>query len=94
MKHTQGPWKVEIHNSVTEVWNQNTYIASVRHDLFKTTEKSKQYESNARLIAAAPEMIELLIKVSSHIDEMYNLRNTDLDLQNEINLLIKKAKGV
>ena len=52
LKHTPGPWKVR------EIGTQNYYeIGNGRH---RTADVGK--ESDARLIAAAPEMLECLIK--------------------------------
>jgi hypothetical protein len=66
-KHTPGPWKVERHgmnfqdcDTDTEIWNQNTHIATIN-------EAHGQHEvddqANARLIAAAPEMLDALIMI-------------------------------
>lgn len=54
-KHTPGPWKTEcgqVFNSTASGW-VSEYVA-------KVNEVSKCSEANARLIAAAPELLEAL----------------------------------
>lgn len=60
MKHTKGPWKT----NQMAVSGLNT-VFSPSHGPITTTYK----ESDARLIAAAPEMFGLLEKVSKLIDK-------------------------
>ena len=52
MKHTKGPWKLEDGN---EIWNQNTRVATIvtSHPYHEVNSSA-----NARLIAAAPELLE------------------------------------
>lgn len=75
-KHTPGPWKVEVHkdgqlpdwNSQTkhtEIWSQNTHVATIHEHVRKNSPDA----ANARLIAAAPEMLEALKLVN---EAMFN----------------------
>lgn len=48
-KHTPGPWIVESDGSMLEVWEEETLYTVAR--VFR-------HEQNARLIAAAPELLE------------------------------------
>lgn len=54
-KHTPGPWRSEQHGGKMEIWNQNTHIATIN-----TLHVAGPVDdaANARLIAAAPELLE------------------------------------
>ena len=65
-KHTPGPWLIEgrtIYSLMHHGWNRgvevlkNRFWASCYHDRSVTDEEA---EANARLIAAAPELLEAL----------------------------------
>lgn len=60
MRHTPGPWKIVG----SEIWGPHVRLASGRgaYDE-KDREKNK---ANARLIAAAPEMLNVLVKTYKH----------------------------
>jgi hypothetical protein len=52
-QHTQGPWQLDKHvNGEVFIYPKNG-----RHPICKV---NKDYEANARLIAAAPELLEAL----------------------------------
>ena len=59
MEHTPGPWKVGVH--ATGPSGQGRMEVTT-HDGFWLADvlNSKEQEANARLIAAAPEMLEAL----------------------------------
>ena len=81
MKHTEGSWKAFTDNANGfGVTNGNTVIAIAGEtDL-------PENEANAYLIAAAPEMLELLKKCyTGEIEEPYN--------NDELNAFISKAEG-
>lgn len=70
MKHTQTHWRVDAFCK-TIIWADNAYedapfhVADVRgwgtlQKLFKEDEAAEIQDANARLIAAAPEMFDLL----------------------------------
>lgn len=79
MKHTPGPWK---EGDISYVWNspsspvrrilsdRGEIVAEVRQSQFKETVGAEEYKSNARLIAAAPEMYEALKNLLSRLDEI------------------------
>ncbi|MFN3454043.1 MAG: hypothetical protein ACK41T_03720 [Pseudobdellovibrio sp.] len=54
MKHTKQPWNVETHDSKLQIWSTTEFIAEIPPSL------SANREANAKLIAAAPEMLEVL----------------------------------
>lgn len=61
-KFTKGPWEVFPKESTTKVYCDDTYgsmVADCRPSQYCMLVKSET-EANARLIAAAPEMFELL----------------------------------
>lgn len=81
MKYTKGPWKVEG----SEIWNQNTFIATIN-----TTHISKTNDkANADLIATAPELLEML----AHVFDSYEIKMLSPSDNDAIVALIKKAKG-
>lgn len=72
MKHTPGPWKVEIHDGNMEVWNSNTFICSTSSQLFRTAISKSENRPNANLIAAAPDLLQALKKSYIQILELMN----------------------
>ena len=73
MKHSPGPWKIEKHD-LEEEWNivskpRRGYVASVVYyepdedDTPDTMATLKEVKANARLIAAAPELLDALINL-------------------------------
>ncbi len=87
-KHTQGPWVYqedsdEYTHIVRPKSNAGQIICHLRQDASGTA------EANARLIAAAPEMLAMLKEIESygeggHIDEQ---------VYDKIGTLVKKFKG-
>lgn len=99
MKHTKGPWSV--------INYRNTSDYTIRQD-FKTyginakpiiTSEGLEPENNlanAKLIAAAPEMLEALEDVKDVLDQCFTLIKTSGEAHRaleQINKVIKKAKG-
>ena len=64
-KHTPGPWKTE-QSSRTDIYiisqsveARNKWVATAcNHEFHPTEENNKRNQYNARLIAAAPELLE------------------------------------
>lgn len=91
-RHTPGPWKAERHKNKQfptcleiEIWNQNTHITTIHEHV----ENVKIDLANARLIAAAPELLEALEQAKVRL-ECAGLNDTTLDI---IKQAIAKAKG-
>lgn len=91
--HTPGPWHVERACGRYEIWPKDqgqthSYIGTI------------QEEANARLIAAAPELLELLIDIGQWLEAGLTRGqisratvNRDGDLVTQIRAVIAKAKG-
>lgn len=98
MKHTKGPWSVDTDTGLDVIATHKDaelyYIVDVVADYDKTNiEGVKQRKANARLIAAAPEMLEAL---EYTIQAFVALGQTDKPGTHLRSLkeLVNKAKGV
>jgi hypothetical protein len=63
--HTPAPWKIEPHDHANVIWADNGTICDVFHanendDMTSGFPVMQESEANARLIAAAPELLEAL----------------------------------
>ena len=82
-EHTPGPWEVEDDVYVVEVASRDI-VARCENDFPRDVQ-----ESNARLITAAPEMLEKLIEIHAYfIDQMGESEGAE-----ELAGLIAKARG-
>lgn len=95
-KHTPGPWEVDELNNTT-VWGKkqrfNMLVAKCGDAQIILQEEA---EANARLIAAAPELLEACKKVKSDLFQYEGGRLSQQDLLNNIESLgkaIAKAEG-
>jgi len=61
-KHTPGPWAVDGKGSQAIVRANDLRIVSIRHRL-----DGDEHEANARLIAAAPELLEALRSILPYV---------------------------
>ena len=87
MGHTKGEWKV------TKSGNKNFDLAIVVEDGGSICHITKWFDAkgNAKLIAAAPDMLEALINI---VDAQYDPNKTLANLNSEVKTakeLIKKA---
>ena len=79
MKHTKEPWlmnttKKFINNKGLAITNQESkLICEVSHDLSQLS--LEEYEANAKLIAAAPEMFEILKEMTNYLQGMDSNQN-------------------
>jgi hypothetical protein len=78
-KHTQGEWETQG----TAVFSNNKLVANCVSDGIHFTEEDK---ANAKLIAAAPELLEALIEAVGHIDSTFYP-----ELKQKINNAINRA---
>lgn len=94
IKHTPGPWIAEGGDGHGNIWigtKEGVYVAGTVLPIHGTTELSKeQAEANARLIAAAPDMLQALIDLRATLDPY------DIQYGNQVDLIegaIAKAIG-
>jgi len=81
-KHTPGPWKTE-QSSRTDIYiisqsveARNKWVATAcNHEFHPTEENNKRNQYNARLIAAAPDLLEALrfCAGTSYIDDAHRV---------------------
>lgn len=77
MKHTIGPWKLSIYKSVAgEV---GTILDANGEEVANLHGPDGTIEPDGKLIAAAPEMLELLIAAAHWIDKAPKLFNEDAE---------------
>jgi hypothetical protein len=90
-KHTPGPWAIGP-DAVNETRRQEHLIGLPNQpDGLSMTERIANYAANAVLIAAAPDMLAVLVDVDEWLmDDRYNLPD---DVVCAINAAIKKARG-
>lgn len=62
-KHTQGKWVIAPNRLVVIKLGTNDIIADCDTTDVKTSISQEEAEANAKLIASAPEMLEMLIKL-------------------------------
>ena len=97
MKHTKGKWECsEVMNFSDELVS---YITSGELSIAQTRGSTPQgrtveeITANAKLIAATPELLEMLIKISNIENHAFTLKGFDVKrLKSEINEVIKKTK--
>ena len=73
-KHTPGPWKSEGYGIWSSVGGENRRVACTEYDRGEGPYKVKTEQeavSNARLIAAAPDLLAALIELLDQAGEVY-----------------------
>ena len=88
-KHTQGEWTINP-NLLTEVIIPSKMGMEI--DVWHYAREEDEAEANAKLIAAAPELLEMLIRISNIENYAFTLPGFDVKrLKSEINQAIEKA---
>jgi hypothetical protein len=93
-KHTPGPWISEPRNELAvNLGNETFYVTAkeLPHTLAMVND-----EANARLIAAAPDLLEALEVALEYMEQVVRLDPTKSAAKNQIKWIetaIRKAKG-
>lgn len=73
MKHSPGPWKIkQFKGGALRIINDDTHICTVHYTVPRDSineEELRGREANARLIAAAPKMIETLKEILNGLNQ-------------------------
>lgn len=92
MKHTPGPWTFDKKSVVKRVFSD--YGGGLRNlGTHICTLADGPDIANARLIAAAPELLEALEDAVSVLVKEYGFEARDSEYIKELNRIIAKAKG-
>lgn len=85
-KHTKGKWTVRGNFKALEVFSTYGTLCAIARQSSIDSEIDSEAEANAKLIATAPEMLQLLQKI-------YNSQQVEgnAEIWAEIKTLIKKA---
>jgi hypothetical protein len=77
-KHTPGPWFVAPRNEVNSAGHNIAMIADLDWGQYRDAEDNgeAEFEANARLIAAAPDLLEALKAAMAFLDE--NVADPDI----------------
>jgi hypothetical protein len=86
MKHTTGPWQVET-DTTNIITSTGDYVAVV---YLHGTEETK---ANARLIAAAPELLDALRDLTARVDRGEMTDGSSLDTSWATALLARIEEG-
>jgi hypothetical protein len=84
-KHTPGPWTLKV-----GPFGEHSIKAPDKKSVASVLQKRADVEANARLIAAAPELLEVA-KACLTAREKFGL--ADLDLTRTLKAVIEKAEG-
>jgi hypothetical protein len=87
-KHTPGPWVAYQTGGLLSPWNVRPEDKSIEYVAGTFGRKEKEQEANARLIAAAPELLQSLIKVCDALEKTISSDHQTLSDAREI---IEKA---
>ena len=88
-KHTPGPWRTMVAGAT--VWSEGRLICDPSNGNAYPTDEHK---ANARLIASAPEMLEVLERALHELDSAYNgATNFAVITKQKIRAAIAMANG-
>lgn len=89
-KYTPGPWKANLDKALTQVEAADGLIVA---DITEDHPNLAEQYANARLIAAAPEMLEALKVMINHSDAQCNRCDVFHTARNTTLAAISKAEG-
>jgi len=85
-KHTPGPWRSTVNEwGASVVDNGEQFICYIGSE-------SSEDRANARLIAAAPELLEACERTAGILPELFSW-DGDIEFQELLNAAISKARG-
>ena len=89
MKHTPGPWNATVYSGTFDqpLITSNEGVIARLHSF-----PERQHEINAKLIAAAPELLEILQKLIENYEDDKNDPNKTYDAFWEAKELIQKLE--
>jgi hypothetical protein len=97
-KHTPAPWFAVQYANEWNIQSEDGYEGVCTNVLDE--EEDENHEANAQLIAAAPELLQMLIELNQAIDDYWNSETKPDILVRHINMkqkqslkLINKATG-
>ena len=93
-KHTKGPWEVNVLGQVIKRYEDKTNSYSMDIATIADTPESlgKPNLANARLIAAAPDLLELAELALSELNYDTSMDTTRISIRNRLRATIAKAK--
>jgi hypothetical protein len=95
LQHTPGPWKECERGDYSDFDKQSQIIIGDEMRICAVHSYDIEGEANARLIAAAPEMLEALIMVKKYGHSGYvEGSKTDIEFWFKIDKTIEKATGM
>lgn len=101
-KFTPGEWKVFHHKDEfmksfdwREIVTKETPPKALAHIMYYEEMPQEEYEANATLIAAAPEMYRMLEQLSEYFHKLGKQRRSIkmYTIANRIDSVLKKARG-
>lgn len=103
MSHTPGPWKVIVNPVRGVIVKGPNGVIIASHPLCKEWKRNEELYFNARLIAAAPELLECLEHIQGIVSESQGVAGwhqngqvaswDELGLREEIDGVLAKAGG-
>ena len=98
-KHTPGPWRMTKGSRTVSVQGPDCLIYAVTRDPLVIDETWRRQVTDARLIAAAPALLEALEAVCDSMDEwqrQYDPDHTDEESENRVRMAraaLRQARG-
>lgn len=97
IQHTPGPWNIAPHDHANTIWAVNGGICDVFHgneddDRTASVENKEEADVNARLIAAAPELLAALIELE-RVESSPHSETTRYLAREQAREVITKATG-
>lgn len=92
MKHTPGPWSVKIGTDYTRVVMKKTEVSLIMADLSGEADP-RELAANARLIAAAPELLDIVQKFVSAFNTNYSASTMNYEFGADARRLLARIEG-